>query len=164
MLALMNAPNDAPTNAEDQELKELNAKLAELEDELNAREEERDRRARRKAAQDTIESKKRELAELTIIEGLEAKHGEQGKDWNRVDYNGPLVAVKKANHLHYRRFADKGDKIKGDDVIALVATSLIYPTRPEFDTLVVEYPALPYLAGNTIADLARGGAAERRGK
>lgn len=135
--------------------------LAALEARLEAARTERLKLATDNAAADKIakikaeaEAEERGLAEDKKIAELTEKHGPIGKAWDIVRTDAGMIALKKPNHLLFKRFQDK-ESPRTDDIDALlVRPCLLWPTKAEFDVILEEVPAALLMAANVCSVLA----------
>ena len=124
-------------------IEELESRKAELEAARAAR-----------ASTEKAEALAQEVADLEMLDKLEAEHGAVGKFLYQVPTPGGMVVVKRPNALHYKRFAEIGEKAKTEDVAKLVRPCVVHPTIADFDLLCEEFPATLMRAANAVGFLA----------
>lgn len=140
---------------EDEELK----KLREQRDALRRQREEEFAAARERQAE--IERLKAEIAleeqrlrDEPEIDKAIAEHGPLNIRTKVIETPAGAVVIKRPNHLHFRKFQDKGDSIKTADVWDLVRTCIAYPDVKRVDKICEDYPGVLMELANAVSDLA----------
>lgn len=142
------------SDADAKETAELQARLEAARAAREKRDAENASKARLDRLRADTEAEERALAEERQIDELTEKYGPVGKAWDFVRTDAGMIAVKKPNHLLFKRFQDK-ESTKTDDLdVLLVRPCLIYPSKAEYDRIIEEVPAALTKAGNAIAALA----------
>lgn len=112
-----------------------------------------------------LEGKKRKLAELELEEKLEQEIGARGVDFQIINTEVGLIAVKLGDFLVYKRFdAIPLDKRSAEDVIAFVTPCVVVPPRPQFGELVTTRPGIAYSCALAILNMFAGKKDEATGK
>lgn len=140
----------------EKELEQERKALADIE----ARREARLRAAR---AQKELDETRRARKEAEKLEELEGIHGELDKGLRRVDTDEGMIVVKRPNHLHYKRFVDKG-KTTTEELSKLVRPCVVYPDKAEFDRILEEAPAALVRCADAVCWLAGMRKEESEGK
>lgn len=124
---------------------------------LRARREELEARAEKRreegAAARELADETRAVAELEVVEKIEADHGQKGVGWDRVATPEGAIFVKKPKAATYRKFVDD-EKTNTEALGKLVKPCLVYPDAPEYMRLVDEYPAALTACADTVVRLA----------
>lgn len=110
-----------------------------------------------------VEEAERVAADLEVLEGLIAKHGEIGDRLAVLHTSAGMVVVKRPNPLHYRRFQDQKDQ-QTEHVATLVRTCLVHPSATGFETICNELPATLLQVADLVASLAGVGKGRVEGK
>lgn len=151
------------TDAQDKAIDPIEQELEAERAALAAVEERRQARLRASRAQRELEEVRRARTEAEKLEELEATHGELDKMIKRVDTGQRMVVVKRPNHLHYKRFVDKG-KTTSEELLKLVRPCVLYPDKAEFDRILEEEPAALVRCADAVCFLAGMRKEESEGK
>lgn len=68
------------------------------------------------------------------------------------------IVIKRPNHLHHKRFANKSDRVSLDDLLAYVKPCLVYPDAQRLEAMLEELPGALIPLSDLAFELARGGA------
>jgi hypothetical protein len=110
-----------------------------------------------------IEHEKRRSVEAQVLSELEEKHGAVGKHLAVVETGEGVIVLKRPNHLQYKKFTD-ADKHTSDTFYRLVAPSLVYPTKAEWERINEAEPATLVKCANACVTLAGFTRADLEGK
>lgn len=160
----MNTPNKSP-------------KEIDLENRLRAAQAKKDARAEADRLAELERSAKaleRENAEEEFGERLAAEHGELGVKVDFLRFGDSLVAFKHnkgAHEIFMKKIPDKG-QVHPSETNNFVSRSLLEVdgiTEPKergeaFARIADEFPGAPAMVANVLLDMAKGAAAQRRGK
>lgn len=135
------------------DLRELEEKIAAARAAREAREAKRDDNARAQKLADELAAEERALADLDVLDKIEAEHGPENKKWRRVNTGLGLVVVGRPALPTFRKYQDKG-KTDSASLDQLVRPCLLHPTKAEFDAIVKEEPAALMRAANAVCYLA----------
>ncbi len=117
------------------------AKLKALEAKLKAAHE-----ARAKRREPTVDAKlsaaEVELNDLEVIEKANCELGDEGKEFNFVRTDLGIVIFKRPHSATFKKFQDKGDRVKTEDIEQLVKPCVWYPDRATFDSYLERWPAM----------------------
>lgn len=135
------------------EIAEYEAKTAEAQKRIDAAEKETqgDRLTAAKAA---LEEKLREAAEAELVQKLTVEHGTKGKAWDTIQTGPSIVAIKRPNHMLFKRWSDNGAKDTTPELERLVKPSVLHPTWAEFQKINEEEPATLARSANVVCRLA----------
>jgi hypothetical protein len=136
-----------PVDERDERLAELRAKRAELQRQREARE-------ARYAADDEVEAEERGLRDEQAIADAEERIGRVGKMIATIDTDLGVVILKRAHQATMRRFMERAEDLKTEDLIKLVRPSLVYPSGPEFDVMLDAQPMVLHRCSKALGVLA----------
>lgn len=140
----------------EEEIAELRAKRRELEKVREQREQEAAPAAR-------LAAERLRLKNDEAITAAIAEHGPVGDKIGILETRLGVVIVKRANHLHWNRFASLKD-IKPADCDRLIRSCLVYPDAATWEAWSEEQPAIPPQVVLVIGELAGLRAEEVSGK
>jgi hypothetical protein len=135
------------------DLRDLEEKIATARAAREAREAKREDSARAQRLADELEAEERALADLDVLDKIEAEHGPENKRWRKVPTGLGLVVVKRPALATFRKYQDKG-KTDSASLDQLVRPCLVHPTKAEFDRIVEQEPAALMRAANAVCYLA----------
>lgn len=111
-----------------------------------------------------VEAEERALRDEQALAVAEEEYGAVGSRIAVVQTDLGMVIVKRPNALHWRRFQDKGDKIKSQDFEQLVRPCLVHPDVSAFERILEELPATLIHFADAVATLAGARSKEVAGK
>lgn len=130
---------------------------------LALRQEQDAKRAEEKRIADKEAAAERELANLDVWDAAVAKYGD--KHVARADVVGQMFILRTptmAEHMTFQKGLQRKEPLEATD--KLVRSTVIHPSKPEFDRLVDEWPGLCIELGDIATDLdAITGTARKKG-
>lgn len=134
------------TDEQANELAQLRARAAQLEQDRAAREAEAD-------AEDALLAARRTVRDQEALDKAIAEHGRVDVKLAVLETAGGLVILKKPSSMRFARFQDQGD-YNHKELFKLVNPSIVYPDSDRFSALYEDEPALLLRCANAIARLA----------
>jgi len=125
----------------DTEIEDPQARLKALQEKLAAA-----HAARAKRKEPTIDSQlsaaEIELNDLAVIEKANCELGDEGKEFNFIRTDLGVIIFKRPHSATFKKFQDKGDRVKTEDIELLVKPCVWYPDKSTFDSYLERWPAL----------------------
>ncbi len=115
------------------------------------------------ALRSQAEAEERALKDERAIAAAVQEHGPIGTKIAVVETRLGAIVVKRANHLHFKRFQD-AESLKVVTIEKLVRPCLVYPDVSTFEQIMEELPAVWVPLANAISDLAGAKSKEAAGK
>ncbi len=110
-----------------------------------------------------VEAAELAAANARAIREAVEKYGPVGKKIAVVETPEGVIVLKKANHLHFKRFQDAGE-ITTETCDMLVRSCVVYPSHERFDALLEELPAALVRCADAVSALAGARSKEVSGK
>jgi hypothetical protein len=110
-----------------------------------------------------VEAAERAAANARAIREAVEKHGPIGRKIAVVETPDGAIVLKKANHIHFKRFQDAGE-LTTETCDTLVRPCVVYPSSERFDALLEEYPAVLVRCADAVTALAGARSKEVSGK
>jgi len=122
---------DDDKKTKEQQLAEIQGKLAEIE-----------KRRRARTQVDDVATATAELERAELIDSFEADHGPVGRGIAVFEVpDGSIVVVKKPASATYRKFVDSKSQ-SSEAAAAFVKPCVVYPAKERWVELLDEYPAI----------------------
>lgn len=122
-------------------------------------------RAQERSLAEQLEREERDLRDREAIAAAELEHGPLGKKIAAVRTDMGVVIVKRANHVLFRRWQDRGEKsMQTEELEKLVRPCLVHPDVTTFDRILDELPATLLRVADAVSVLAGVRAQEVSGK
>lgn len=130
-------------NLEDEQIKALEAQLANAQSVQAEAEAKRERGRRVIVLQEEIAVSERKAREAVVLAELEAKHGLVGKAIAPVDMLDGLIVVKKPDGIKTKYWLEKhAENATQDELRMLARPCVIYPDLATFDAMVTDRPVI----------------------